>query len=843
MIDFSKKLKQSTITRIVAPIDLYASLDRRSDAGPLRPAQESILNEWFKSRNDDKDIIIKLHTGEGKTLIGLLMLLSNMNAGRGPSLYVCPNIYLAEQVRNEALKFGVPFCEVSEDNSIPNEFTQSKAILITHAYKVFHGLSIFGTGNQYEEVGTILIDDSHACVEIIRESFTMRIDSNTIAYSDLKDLFENDLKQQSSARFYELEFQNNDTIIPISYWSWNEKLDSTIKILSKYTSENYVKFCWPLLRDDFGNCQAYISSKRIEISPLIMPIEKYKVFHKAKQRILMSATTQNDAFFIKGLLLAPDAIKKPITYKEKLWSGEKMILIPSLMADNFDRNYMVTQLAKPTEKSYGVVALTSSFSKAEFYAKQGAIVANDKNGTKISDAIRMLKNGTFTNTIVFVNRYDGIDLPDRSCRILILDSLPYSDSLADRYEEHCRTNSTITLVKTAQKIEQGLGRSVRGEKDFSVIFIIGPDLVKFMKSSKSSRYFSDQTQMQVDIGLEIVNMAGDDSTSATTDQMDIQVINDLVNQCLHRKDSWKQYYTEKMNCIQHNSKNDNSLLETLEIERQAENAYLSRKYRLAVDIIQRLVDSKKFDEPDNGWYLQMMARYIFPLSKFDAQSYQKAAFIKNYELIRPIDEIQYKKIPATNEKQCTQIKRNIMQKGGISDFLLYLSDVLSNFSIGINSDCFEESVDTIGKILGFESQRPDKILKKGPDNLWYVGNGHYVLIECKSEAVTKFISKAVAGQCEEHCGWFESEYPKAQSTNVLICHANKLENAAYFSHPFFTMREHDIFKLSSNLRAFFQEFIGRDIEGIDDSSIFQWLNLHKLTFSDFEATYLSRLEK
>ncbi|TOD55294.1 hypothetical protein CGJ61_24155, partial [Vibrio parahaemolyticus] len=77
-----------------------------------------------------------------------------------------------------------------------------------------------------------------------------------------------------------------------------------------------------------------------------------------------------------------------------------------------------------------------------------------------------------------------------ACRILILDSKPYFDSLLDRYEEDCRATSDIVNIKVAQKVEQGLGRSVRGEKDYSVILLLGGDLVKFAKSPITSKYFS-----------------------------------------------------------------------------------------------------------------------------------------------------------------------------------------------------------------------------------------------------------------------------------------------------------------------------------------------------------------
>lgn len=79
MVDFSKKLGEKDVECFVEPISLYNSLDRASDKGPLRPAQSFVLEKWHSQRRNDKDTIIKLHTGQGKTLIGLLILQSKLN--------------------------------------------------------------------------------------------------------------------------------------------------------------------------------------------------------------------------------------------------------------------------------------------------------------------------------------------------------------------------------------------------------------------------------------------------------------------------------------------------------------------------------------------------------------------------------------------------------------------------------------------------------------------------------------------------------------------------------------------------------------------------------------------
>ena len=45
--------------------------------------------------------------------------------------------------------------------------------------------------------------------------------------------------------------------------------------------------------------------------------------------------------------------------------------------------------------------------------------------------------------VVFVNRYDGIDLPDDACRILVIDGLPPLKSKYDQYVESINPTSQL----------------------------------------------------------------------------------------------------------------------------------------------------------------------------------------------------------------------------------------------------------------------------------------------------------------------------------------------------------------------------------------------------------------
>ena len=56
----------------------------------------------------------------------------------------------------------------------------------------------------------------------------------------------------------------------------------------------------------------------------------------------MSATTQDDSFFIKGLGFDIESIKNPLLDPDQKWSGEKMLLLPSLIDESLNRDEIVT---------------------------------------------------------------------------------------------------------------------------------------------------------------------------------------------------------------------------------------------------------------------------------------------------------------------------------------------------------------------------------------------------------------------------------------------------------------------------------------------------------------------
>lgn len=836
MVDFKKRLTNKRIEKKIRPEDIYTTLDRASDKGPLRPVQQKILNEWFDNFQNHKDVILKLHTGQGKTLVGLIMLQSKLNQDKGPALYLCPNNQLVDQTCEQAESFGINY--LTADGEIPDEFIDGKCILITSVQKLFNGLSKFGIGKKSIQVSSVLMDDAHACIDVIKKACKIVLSHETNAYQEILTLFAPDIQNQGAGTYADITRNSYDALVAVPYWAWQDMHTEVADILSKYSSQKDIKFTWPIIKDMIKNCQCFISGQSLEIIPYINPLHMFGSFYKAEHRIFMSATITDDSFFIKGLGLSADTIINPLILPDEGWSGEKMILIPSLIDSTLNRTEIVNVFAKPQKRKFGTVALVPSFNSTKDWEKYGASIAT---ADTIVDEIEKLKEKNFNKTLVIVNRYDGIDLPDNSCRVLVFDSRPYFESLLDRYLEECRTDSDIVSVKLAQTIEQGLGRAVRGEKDYCAIIITGTELIRALRSKKSRGYFSLYTRTQIEIGLEIAEFAREEIKQGTEP---LKAFIGLMNQSLGRDEGWKEFYSEKMDEIK-SDKEINKMLEILELEKAAEEKYLNGDYQGAVQITQKIIDQFRISEEEKGWYLQEMARFIYPASKIDSNKYQISAHRKNTFLFKPKEGMEVQKISAISLKRIENIKKWIHSFDNFDELYLELDDILCSLRFGVKADRFEHAFDELAKILGFLSQRPDKEWKEGPDNLWKIGDNEYLLVECKNcvEVKRDEIHKDETGQMNNACAWFEKIYGDIPVTNIIIIPTRKVSHAAGFNKPVKVMKENKLILLTANVRKFYLEFKGLDLNDLSNKRIQDLLNIYKLTSDDLISNTYSEQPK
>lgn len=831
MVDFSKRLSNKKVEAIIDPIKLYDTLDRAHDKGPLRPAQIAVLEEWFGSRRQEKDIIVKLHTGQGKTLIGLLMLQSRLNEKQGPVLYLCPNNFLIEQTCEQAKQFGIATCSAETD--LPEDFLNSKSILVTSIQKLFNGLTKFGLRRKSIGVGTLLMDDAHACSDAIRESCRIRLPKDDPAYNALKTLFAEELELQGIGTYADICNNKYDAFLPVPYWAWMEHVSDVARILSDGSDRSTIRFAWPILKDILEHCQCIVSGEAIEVEPYIPPLDDFGTYWNASHRIFMSATVTDDAFLVKGIRLSPETISNPLTYEKERWSGEKMILIPSQISEELDGTKVASLFGTPDPgRKYGVVALVPSFNGTKDWEKYGAIIA--KKNT-VGSILEKLQQGIFERTVVLVNRYDGIDLPDDTCRILILDTTPYSESLIDLYQEACRPDSEATFMRRVRTIEQGLGRSVRGEKDYSVIVITGTDLTRLLLNKKSRKYLSSQMSTQIELGDDIAGMARQEIKAEETPE---DAFNALINQCLNRDPGWKAFYAQQMETVKPSGANER-VLQLYAAELAAEQKYLSGDYADAASKLQSLLDSNRANAEDRGWYLQEMARYNYRSRRPESQKLQNSAYNSNRLLLRPSRGVTVAKITTVSQGRMERIIKWISEYDSYQELDITLSDILGQLVFGTKADKFEQALNELGRALGFVGERPDKEWKEGPDNLWALDDTQYILWECKSEVNLKRseINPREAEQMNRSCAWFEKHYAGSSAKNILVHPSNYVPSATAFTHNVEVMREQELKRFVQAVREFYKSFETQNFHDLSPVHIQKLVDAHNLSTSAVLSYY------
>lgn len=834
MIDFSKRLSGKKVVAVTDPVKLYETLDRAHDKGPLRPAQTAVLNEWSDARKDDRDVIVKLHTGQGKTLVGLLMLQARLNEKKESVVYLCPNNFLIEQTCEQAKQFGIATCIADPD--LPDDFLNGESILVTSVQKLFNGLTKFGLYKNSTNVHTLLMDDAHACSDAIRDACRIRLEKADPAYDALVALFADDLEQQGTGTFADIKNGQYDAILPVPYWAWMNKEGDVAHILSKGFARDTIKFAWPLIKDMLAQCQCIVSGAAIEIEPYVPPLEAFGTYWKAPHRIFMSATVTDDAFLVKGLQISPDAITNPLTYKAEKWSGEKMILIPSLIDESLTRGEIVERYGKPAgDRKYGVVALASSFRNTADWESHGAFIA-DKSS--VGNAVKNLKSGKYDQTVVLVNRYDGIDLSDDSCRILVFDGKPYSESLIDLHQEMCRSGSQSTLMRTVRTIEQGLGRSVRGEKDYSAIVILGTDLTRLLRDKKSRSFLSSQMDTQIEIGLEIAEMAKQEIEGGE-DPMKAYV--GLVRQCLGRNTGWKAFYAERMDAVKPSGANK-KILDICAAELEAEQKFKSGNFAEAISQIQHVLDKKLVDDDDRAWYLQEMARYNYYADRAESQKLQLAAHSGNRLLLRPPSGVTVAKLTIVSKGRMDRIITWMKKYDNYEQMNIAVSDILGRLAFGTKAEKFEQALDDLSEALGFKGERPDKEWKEGPDNLWALDDKHYVLWECKNEVdVNRVeISKYETEHMNSSCAWFEKIYKGSIVKRVMIHPAKKVGKAASFTFDVGIMDQKELSRFVKAVKKFFHAFEAVDFKDLSDKHIQKIIDDNGLSVSALMDGYTNK---
>ena len=193
----------------------------------------------------------------------------------------------------------------------------------------------------------------------------------------------------------------------------------------------------------------------------------------------------------------------------------------------------------------------------------------------------------------------------------------------------------------------------------------------------------------------------------------------------------------------------------------------------------------------------------------------------------------------TPEKRLERIREWLASHEIFESVATHIDDILTNLTFGVLADRFEQALQDLASALGFESDRPGKEWKEGPDNLWGLRDDEYLLFECKSEVdLTRAeINTGETDQMNKSSAWFNRHYPGSTVSRVLIIPPHKLASAAAFNEYVLVMCKQHLDQLTKNVRGFFNEFRKVDLRDLSENKIDEHLRTHKLTVDDLINAY------
>jgi len=755
-MDFDKLLSEKSSTTPTEPRELYASLPNKAKGyGYLRDVQGQVLSAWHERRYE-RDLVVKVNTGGGKTIDGLVILRSHLNDGRGPALYVAPDKYLAHQVQGEAERIGLA---TVNDPDHPR-YLSGDAIAVVNTHKLVNGKSVFSSKRPTRPpapIGSVVIDDAHAALAITRKQLSIELTRDHSAFEPLLDLVREDISEQSPSDLLDIDDRSPGTLARVPFWAWRDKIDRVRLLLHQHRETDELLYVWPAVADVLHLCRAVFTEHALTITPFCPPIRHITGFADAQHRVYLTATLADDSVLVSDFGANPGSVRTPITPLTAGDIGERMILAPQEINPDVAPQDVRQAIALLAAR-HNVVVLVPSDRVAAAWEEFSVRVAHADD---VSATVTNLRTG-HVGLVVFVNKYDGIDLPDNACRVLLLDGLPEVASGDERLEAQLLRRAG-TDDRQVQRIEQGMGRGVRSNEDHCVVFLLGSRLSQLIADPRSFTRFGPATRAQLELSRTVAN---------GLENQPLNKIMDVADQALNRDPSWVKLAKLTLASV---PPQIGSVTDVAVAQRAAFEAATDGDFRAAA---QQLSTAAKAltDNRTKGWLLEQQAAYLDQIDPALGQQTLAEARTNNPSILRPLSGVTYQPLSLSGEQAQRSADFLSSRYRAPAELRLALRGITDDLVFDRErTDAHEDALARLADHIGLVGQRPEQDLGEGPDVLWALGGLDFWVIEAKSGSKSQVIHKGDANQLSGSMNWFRERYNHtACATPVMVHRAHRL---------------------------------------------------------------------
>lgn len=741
-MDLSKlTIRTGARTKATSPEEIFKSLTLRGTVENIYGPQAEALRLW-DSRRAQPDNVIGMVTGGGKTLVGLLIAKSLVHETRRKVLYVCPNNQLVEQTAEHAAECGIDVATYHSQTWRGREaYDEATGPCITNYAAVFNGFSVF----RGHDIAALVFDDAHVASHEIRQAFTVRLAPDHPSFHAVADLFRQFFSRSSKVQQLENALGGDwRALLFVPMFEMARAHERLRRVLVEGgVDRDRNRYAWQYLNGRLSRCVVLISGGGIEITPPVLPIDGLPHFEAGVRRVYLTATLPSRVEFTRTFGVAS---VEPIVPSGKLGTAQRQIQFLPGGTDEAQR-----ELAKRLIRNVKACIIAPSVADAEGWCPP----ARRFDGRDGNAGIKAFARSTGTDKLVLAGRYDGIDLPDNACKVLVLDGLPRGAFLFDRFIDEGLRIERLRTAHMATRVTQAMGRIFRNNRDHGAVLLCGTDLQRWLRDPAHQQYVPPLLQQQLQFGQELRRHVDENRIDFPT----------LLKKVLEGHKDWDRLYAENVEAFEAGARPGEPewIIELSLRERAAFRKLWSDDYPGAVAEYASLAhDAAEHDRRLAAWY-QHWAGLAHQLSGDSAgaiEAYVRAANERS-ELGRPEMKggvLSYRSTTAPGP-QATKIA-SLLEKGGAA--IRAKLDVLAGALVyGPDTNRVEETLREIGTLLGLEATRPDREAKTGPDVLWrHVAAKSGVALEAKTnkQPTSQYQKKDDIGQFHDHIEWLKRTY-------------------------------------------------------------------------------------
>ncbi|HUW38201.1 MAG TPA: DEAD/DEAH box helicase [Rhodocyclaceae bacterium] len=769
-----------------SPEELFYALSagRARSHAYLRGPQQDVLREYNQYR-DAPDVAFELPTGSGKTTVGLLIAEWHRRKGKSRSAFLTLTNQLAGQVIGEANALGISVADLRGNKDRRSRAEEAK-FLDGSALAISTYSNLFNVNPIIANCGVIVLDDAHGGGEFAASMWTLRVTAkiDPSLYGDLAATAWSLMTETQQSSLSDTAGPNHVEIVDLGLSS--SARDQFLHVLDcGIKPQTSLWYAWSQVKLHFHACHIFFSKYAVVVRPYIIPTFGHPPFSNAEQRIYLSATLGD----VEDLKRAYAVENIETIRAAQNQDGRRFVFVPELSMGE-DQAWGALTAIWPRLEPQRAVLIAPSFpalDRADEQLQNGLHQFNyiRYEASHIEDSLDLFTGAT-NAVLELANRYDGLDLPDDDCRLLLLSESPRATNELEANLSSAWKLGPALRWREATRLVQGMGRCTRNATDFAVIILFGESLVNASTNGALLQLLPPTLQAEIMWGrTQLRELKLDQAGFA-------EMVSELIADKAYRRDA-------EQSIMDHAAQMPATVpppsIGTAALEVAHAKAYWSGDFTRANELGRMIADKlsgKDWAGYRSWWlYLASLAARLSenPTAEMDALKRAKGTGV-NAGWLDHVIRSRGTAITSPQEKMddlsaivLEGVWTSLDELGWSGKRFLDFTDRMQSGIADVkNHKAFHQGLVALGKLLGAQANAPGQ--QGDPDVIWRFGDSTWVCFEAKSEKLEngQGIAKKDLLQAKGHVEWvkfFESQGKRnVQIIAVIIAPIDKVQPSA-----------------------------------------------------------------